>query len=193
MLPNLSKAKIFSTLDANNGFWQVPLDETSRSLTTFWTPFGRYWWNRMPFGISPAPEYWQKILHEIVNGLEGIEVIADDILVFGKGDTIEEATVDHNTNLKNLLSRLRKHNVKLNPDKTKLFVKQVPFYGHMLTNKGLKIDNSKVEAILNMPLPRNKAETQTFIGLCTYLSRFLPNLSSTAAPLREICKINQVF
>jgi len=81
ILPQLSKAKVFSVLDAKDGFWQVKLDEPSSYLTTFWTPFGRYRWLRMPFGISSAPEEFQRWQHEITEGLQGVYVIADDILV----------------------------------------------------------------------------------------------------------------
>lgn len=81
VLPELSKAKVFSKLDAKNGFWQLELDDESSRLTTFWTPFGRYRWMVMPFGISSAPEIYQKRQHEVVEGLSGVQVMADDILV----------------------------------------------------------------------------------------------------------------
>ncbi|UYV73002.1 K02A2.6-like, partial [Cordylochernes scorpioides] len=82
ILPSLNNAKIFTVIDAKDGFWQVKLDSQSSYLTTFWTPFGRYKWLRMPFGISAAPEEFQRRLHEVIGGLEDVEVIADDILVF---------------------------------------------------------------------------------------------------------------
>ena len=66
ILPNLEKAKVFSVLDAKNGFWQIELDEESSFLTCFWTPFGRYRWLRMPFGISSAPEEYQRRQHEVI-------------------------------------------------------------------------------------------------------------------------------
>ena len=99
ILPQLSKAKVFSVLDAEDGFWQVKLDELSSYLTTVWTPFGRYTWLRMMFGISSAPEEFQRRQHEITEGLQVVYVIADDILVYGCGDTEAEAIVDHDKNL----------------------------------------------------------------------------------------------
>ena len=70
----LSNAKVFSIFDVKNGFWQVELDTKSSMLTTFNTPFGRYRWNRLPFGISSAPEVFQRKMHEISEGLDGVEV-----------------------------------------------------------------------------------------------------------------------
>ena len=80
-------AKIFSVLDAMSGFWQVKLSEESCKLTTFNTPFGRYYWKRMPFGIKSAFEVWQRKAHEFIEGLDGVEVVMDDFLVVGCGDT----------------------------------------------------------------------------------------------------------
>ena len=99
LLPTLSKAMIFTVHDAKDGFHQVQLDKESSYLTTFWTPFGRYRYLRMPFGIS-SPEEFQRRMHTVVQGLRGVEVFADDLLVFGCGDTEEECQRDHNENLK---------------------------------------------------------------------------------------------
>ncbi|XP_055622656.1 uncharacterized protein K02A2.6-like [Toxorhynchites rutilus septentrionalis] len=106
ILPELGKAKIFSTMDAKKGFWHVELDEPSSKLTTFWTPFGRYRWTRLPFGISSAPEIFQMKLQEVIQGLEGVECLADDLLVFGVGDSLEDALINHNKCLLNLFRRL---------------------------------------------------------------------------------------
>ena len=114
------KVKVFSVADARNGFSQVKLDEPSSYLTTFWTPFGRYRWLRMPFGIATAPEEFQRRQHEVLEGLQGIHNIADDILITGQGETHEEAVQDHDRNLITLLERAREVNLKLNPKKLKL-------------------------------------------------------------------------
>ena len=77
----LDKAKVFTVLDVRSGFWHVKLDDPSSLLTTFHTPFGRYRWLRMPFGISSAPEVFQRKMHELIEGLKGVEVVADDFVV----------------------------------------------------------------------------------------------------------------
>ena len=96
----LSKAKIFSVLDAISGFWQAKLDDKSSFLTTFNTPYGRYRWMRMPFGISSAPEVWQQRMNQIIECFSHVEVITDDFLICGVSDTAEEAMANHDQNLK---------------------------------------------------------------------------------------------
>lgn len=112
ILPELHQAKVFSCLDAKKGFWNLKLDERSSKLTTFVTPFGNYRFLRMPFGIKSAMEIYQKRQHLLLQGLKGVVCIADDILVFGSGETTEEAIIDHDKNLRNLLVRIRKKKIE---------------------------------------------------------------------------------
>ncbi len=81
----LHGAKLFTTLDVRQRFWHVALDEESSLLITFNTPFGRYRWKRMPFGINSAPKVFQRRMHKLVEDLEGVEVVADDFVVVGFG------------------------------------------------------------------------------------------------------------
>ncbi|KAK3756012.1 hypothetical protein QZH41_003623 [Actinostola sp. cb2023] len=119
VLPRITNAKVFSTLDAKDGFYQIKLDEQSSRKTTFWTPFGRYRYLRMPFGLNLAPEEFERKLHEHLYDLPGIIVLRDDILVVGNGETQEQAEQNHDQNLKRLLERARKEGLKPDPDKVK--------------------------------------------------------------------------
>lgn len=193
ILPYLSNAKVFSTFDATKGFWQIPLDYESSLLTTFWTPQGRYRWKRVPFGISPAPEIFQRVQHEMIEGLPGIECICDDIIVYGCGESYEEALRDHNIKLEKLLQRFREKNLKLNKSKMKLCRTEVSFFGHLLTSEGVRPDPVKTAAITEMAPPNSIKQTHTFLGMVTYLSKFLPNLSSIAEPLRRLCRKDSTF
>ncbi|UYV72155.1 K02A2.6-like [Cordylochernes scorpioides] len=148
ILPSLNNAKIFTVIDAKDGFWQVKLDRQSSDLTTFWTPFGRYKWLRMPFGISAASEEFQRRLHEVIEGLEGVEVIADDILVFGKGNITEDAIRDHNIKLEQLLMRARERNLKFNKDNIRLCSNHVNYMGHILFDEGLRPDPEKLSEVV---------------------------------------------
>lgn len=186
ILPNLANAKVFSVLDAREGFWHIKLDEHSSYLTTFWTPFGRFRWLRLPFGISSAPEEFQRRQHEVLEGLTGAECVMDDIIVYGCGQTMESAIQDHDRNLTAVLQRARDVGLKLNKDKFKLRQTEVKYMGNILTADGIRPDPDKVTAITDMRRPENVKAVQRFIGLATYLSRFMPHLSETCEPLRRL-------
>ena len=151
LLPELSKARIFSSFDAKDGFYQVSLDDESSKLTTFWSPFGRYYYLRLPFGISLVPEVFESKLQECLADLSGVKVIRDDILVVGCGDTDSEALVNHDQNVIRLLERAKQVNLKLNKNKVKLRQAEVKFMGHVISKDGLKPDPEKVSAIKNKP------------------------------------------
>ena len=99
VLPELSRARVFSTADLKHGYWHVVLDEDSSKLTTFATPFGRYRYLRLPFGLSVSSEIFQKKLLANIGDLQGVFCINDDIIIQGIGDTYEETVVDHDANL----------------------------------------------------------------------------------------------
>ena len=193
VLPNLDKAKVFSVLDAKDGFCHVKLDDESSRLTTFWTPFGRYCWLRLPFGLTSSPEVYQYKQHEALQGLPGVEVIADDILVFGCGDTQSDAVKNHDENLIRLLKRAQKVNLKLNKKKLKLKMSEVSYMGHILSAEGLKPDPEKVKAVLEMEKPKNVKELQRFQGFVTYLSKFAPHLSEVSEPLRRLINKDTIW
>ena len=111
ILPDLQKAKIFSTVDTNNGSWQIEFDEKGSDLTVFETPFGRYQFNRLAFGLSVSPEEFHRKLNEALSGLLGIAIIAYDILIYGSGDSTDEAKLDYDRNLIALLNRCRERNL----------------------------------------------------------------------------------
>ena len=186
ILPELADVKVFSKADLKDGFLQIQLDEDSSKLTTFQTPWGRYRYLRMPFGISPAPECFQRKLDQNLEGLEGIYKVADDILITGRGACKEEAVRNHDANLLKLLERCRERNLKLNREKLQLKCTETTFIGHVLTPEGVKPDPSKVEAILKMERPSDVAAVRRLVGLTNYLSKFLSQLSELCEPLRRL-------
>lgn len=122
-----------------------------------------------------------------------MEILRDDILVAGYGDTQEEAEANHDENLKKLLDRARKANLKLNSKKMNLKKQQVKFMGHVITQDGLKPDPDKVKAVKNMPKPKCKQEALSLLGFINYLAKFLPKLSEVAQPLRDLTRANAQF
>ena len=119
-LAQLWRAKIFSKLDANSG-WQIPLSPESRTLTTFITPFGRFFFNRLPFGVSSAPEHFQRKISQVLEGCEGILCKMDDILVHAPNQPV------HNERLFNVLEKLGKEGITLNPEKCVFRMRLVRF------------------------------------------------------------------
>ena len=160
-------------MDVRDGFWHVSLEKQSTYLMTFQTPFGSYRWKRTPFGISSAPEVFQRRMPEFIEGLDGIEVVADNFIAVGYGDTFEETTRD-------------KHS--LNDEKLKLRQSEVLFIGHIMTDKGLRVDPAKFRAFVEMPTPTDKAVVQRHLGVAQYLAKFLPHLSDITKPLRQLTK-----
>ena len=185
-LHKLSHAKCFSLLDVREGFLHVPLDEKSSYMTTMHTSYGRYRWLRLPFGVNSAPEEFQSRLASALEGLSGIANIADDILLYGEGNTYEEAVADHDRRLVALMERCAQRNIRLNPDKFRFKLRRVPFMGNVVTDKGLQPDPDKVSAIVQMPSPKTKADVLRLIGMVNYLSPFCPNASTVIQPLRTL-------
>ena len=177
---------MFSTVDVKNGFWHVELTDESSMLTTFNSPFGRFRWCRLPFGVSPAPEEFQRRLNHALEDLKGVLPIHDYILIYGAGTTEEEALQDHDRNLLQLMQRCKDNNIKLNKEKIRLRSKEVPFMAHVITSEGLKADQEKIRAVQVMPTPNDVAGVRRFIGFTNYLSKFLPRLSDVCAPLRQL-------
>ena len=124
-------------------------------------------------------------MHELIEGVTGVEVVADDFIAVGYGDMFEEAAQDHDKNLLIFLQRCEERNVCLNREKLRLQQPQVLFTGHMATVQGLRIDPAKVRAIVEMPPPTDKLGVQCLQGLAQYLAKFLPHLSNTTRPLRD--------
>ena len=171
-------AKYFCKIDASNGYWQVPVDEESSNLLAFNSPFGRFKFTRMPFGIHSASEVFQREVAQIIEGLEGTRNNQDDIIIWAT--TIQEMY----ERLERLFERLRKSGLKLNREKCQFFLTELLYIGHLLTADGIKPDPSKVEAITKMPNPKSKQDLQRFLGMTNYLCKFVPNYSEVTAPLR---------
>ena len=186
LVAEVANAKIFSKCDVRNGFWHVELDNESSRLTTFSTPFGRYRWKRMPFGIAPASELFQRKLEQQLEGLAGVKNIHDDILVFGEGNTVAEAISNYDERMCKLLQRCVERNIALNSGESKFILKeeQLPYMGHIFPPDGLRPDPAKIKAITDMPSPDGPAATRRFLGMVNYLAKFIPTLSDLCHPLR---------
>ena len=158
-------AKIFSKLDANSRFWQISLTVSSWLLTTFITPSGRYCFNKLPFGISSAPEHFQKRMSTILRGLDGVVCQMEDVLVFGK----DQAEHDER-----LTAVLESAGATLNPEKCEFGKTKLKFLGHLVDESGIRADPDKTSAIIEMRPPNNVSELRRFIGMVNQLGSSPP-------------------
>lgn len=187
ILPNLSNAKVFSVLDIKSAYHQCELDEESRPLTTFITQYGRFRYKRLVFGISCAPEMFQKVMESVLSQCRNVVCYIDDILVYGADEQ------EHDECLAKVLRILKENNVLLNSQKCKTKQKEVTFLGHKLSSAGIEPLESKVLAVKQFRAPKTKEEVRSFLGLVCYVGRFIPNLATITDPLRQLMKKDTEF
>ncbi|UYV61233.1 K02A2.6-like [Cordylochernes scorpioides] len=187
MLGQLGEVRFFSKLGANSGFHQIPLSPDCQHLTTFITPFGRYKYCRMPFGISLAPEYFQRVMSIILQGMDGVICYLDDILIFASDSKT------HVRILRLVLRKLKEAKVTLNKAKCVFGVPRINFLGHILDEDGIRPDPAKIEAVAKMPAPTDVHGVRRFLGMVNHLGRFVENLSEIVAPLNQLLVKGQDF
>ena len=167
---------MFTKLDANSGFWQIPLDEESKLLTTFITTVGHFCFNRLPLGISSALEIFQRTMSDILEGLDGVICRMDDILIHGRNQ------IEHDVRVQAVLFHLH-----LNIQKCEFSLGRLKFLEHIVNAQGVHADPEKTNAIGQFPAPKNVTELQRFMGMvyeptgkvCTWLSRHQCTLTPT--------------
>ena len=180
IVAQLSGAKVFTKLDANAGFWQIKLADDSILYTTFITPFGRFCFQRLPFGITSAPKFFQKKMSSILHDLKGVVCMIDDVLVHGS--TYKE----HDERLEAVLNRLQSAGVTLNKEKCQFRQTSVQFLGQMIDGQGIRPDPTKIEAIQQFKQPSNVKELCRFLGMANHLNKFTPNSAATTKSLRDL-------
>ena len=178
----LEGAKVFSKLDARSGYWSVTLDDESSTLTTFNTPFGRFRFKRMPFGLNLSQDIFQERMDIILETCPGTISIADDIGVHGRGQK------EHDENLIDLMRVSKKNGLVFNEEKCAISTNSLSFFGLTFDDKGVHPNKNRIKAIEAFKEPQNPTELREFLGIATYMSTFIPNLAQKSAGLRDILK-----
>ena len=189
-LDALGGAKWFSTLDLKSGFHQVSVAEEDRPKTAFCIPGGGLWqFKVMPFGAVNSPAVFERLMERVFVGLTygTLLIYLDDIIVYGKTFQI------HLRNLEEVFKRLREANLKLNAEKCLFFQTQVTFLGHLVSQEGISADPHKIKSVQDWLTPRNVSEVRSFVGLCSYLRKFIPGFSTICKPLHVLTEKNQRF
>ena len=183
----LKGSTVFSKLDARHGYWSVILDEESSYLTTFNSPFGRFRFTRLPFGLCVSQDVFQQKMDFILEKCPGTVGIADDVAVHGSTEQ------EHDANLHNLMIIARQHGLVFNLEKCQIKKPRITFFGVVYDAEGVHPDPEKVEAINAIPEPQGTQELQSFLGIATYMAPFIPSLSSMSEPLRNLLKKDADF
>ncbi len=185
------KWTLFSTGDLIAGFHQVRVAEKDQPKTAFHGPRSLMMYKRAPFGLKRMPNWFQREMEYILEG--SALVFVDDLLT---GSTIKEDYSnfdDHIAAVGKMLDQLIKYGLTLNPDKCHWAKRKVKFLGHWLTPGHVEMEESKVEAMLAVPRPKNVAELQSWVHLVGYYSKLIDNFSARAEPLRRLLKKGVAF
>lgn len=188
-IQKMKGAKVFSSLDVYSAFHQMKLRKEDREITAFSTSNQKYQFKRMPFGLKSSPITWQLFIITVLSNLlnKNNMVYMDDILSYSTNIRA------HEENLRAVFDRLRKFNIKLKVEKTRLFCRELKYLGHVISEKGVRADEKNVEVIRKFPRPTSLAEVQRFIGMSSYYRKFIKNFAQMAQPLHALCKKNAEF
>ncbi|XP_073668068.1 uncharacterized protein [Paramisgurnus dabryanus] len=184
MLDSLIGSSWFSVLDQGKAYHQGFLDEESRPLTAFITPWGLYQWVRIPFGLSSAPAEFQRSMEECLVGLRDVicQPYLDDNLVHSP------SFEDHVDHLRTVLQRYQQHGVKLSPRKCEVFKRKVRFLGRLVSGDGYSMDPAEVASVqaLKERVPTTVGDLRKLLGFLSYYRAYIPDFSKLANPLYQL-------
>ena len=187
MISSLQQGRKFSKIDLRQAYFQLPLDEASKQLTTINTSKGLYVFNRLVFGITSSPAIWQKTIDQVLKDLQGVLCNQNDMIVFGKTDE------EHHTNLIKVLQRLQDYGIRANRAKCSFYRDEVIFCGIKISKNGLHKTEDKIKAVQDAPKPTNKSNLRSFLGLANYYHKWLPNISTISKPLYNLLQNDTPF
>ena len=184
----LVNAKVFSQVDLKDAFYQLPLDEASKRLTTFSTPWGLKRCTRLIQGAGPSSAICHETIRRDLEGISGSLNIADNILVWGCGDTESDAVREHDRTLRQVFEMMQRTNLTLNPKKSIFRATRTKFFGYVFSAEGILPDQDKVAALRGAAPPASKEEVRSFLGMAGFNSQFIPGYATISAPLRELTR-----
>lgn len=185
----LHGSKYFTTLDLTAGFHQIPIRECDRHKTAFICDFGLFQFSKLPFGLVNGPASFERTMDTIFSDLreDRIFVYVDDILC---------ASPDLETHLAKLeivFKRLRKHGLKIKPNKCRFLARETTYLGHKIDHIGIRPDPRNLEAVRNFPVPKSVKQVRSFVGLASFYRRHVKDFTTIALPLTNLTRKNVKF
>ncbi|XP_055692263.1 uncharacterized protein K02A2.6-like [Lutzomyia longipalpis] len=172
----------FSKLDLSQAYMQLEVREEDRELLTINTHKGLYQPTRLMYGVASAVAIWQRIMESMLQDIPGVKVFLDDIRITGKNNA------EHLERLTEVLKRLQARNMRVNFEKCEFFASKISYCGYVIDRNGIHKDPTKIEALMNMPRPKNKDEVRAYNGFVQYYGRFFPNLSTIISPITNLLR-----
>ena len=157
------------------------MDNESKVKTTFVSPFGKYEFDAVPFGLAQAPAYFQQLISIVLQDCSNFTMAyLDDIIIFSQNEE------DHLKHIEIIFKKLKKANLKLKESKCDFFKKEIHYLGHLISVSGIQPLPEKLDSIRNMPTPRSPKEIKQFLRLTSYYRKFVTQFSDMARPLTKL-------
>ena len=182
MYAKLKGAKVFSTIDLRSGYHHIMLGKSSRTETAFVTPFGKYEFLMVPFGLAQAPAYFQLLMNKVLKGLKCAMTYIDDIIIFSQNE------LQHLEHLEIVFSHLWEAGLKMKCSKCDFFKSEIHYLEHLISPEGISPLPNKLDSIKHMPVLNSAKEIKQFLGLTGYYRKFVPRFADISRPLTTLTK-----
>ena len=187
MYAKLKGAKVFSTIDLRSGYHHIALGKSSRAKMAFVTPFGKYEFLMVPFGLAQAPAYLQLLMNKVLKGLEFAMTYLDDIIIFSQNE------LQHLEHLEIVFSHLWEAGLKMKHSKCDFFKSEIHYLEHLISPEGISPLPNKLDSIKHMPVPNSTKEIKQFFGLTGCYRKFVPRFADISRPLTMLTKKDTKF
>ena len=187
LFDRLSRARVFTKLDLRSGYWQVRIAPEDVPKTTMVTRYGSYEFLVMPFGLTNAPATFCNLMSDVFRDIldKFVVVYLDDIVVYS------ESMEEHWGHLREVLDRLREHKLYVKQEKCEFGLEEISFLGHRIGHGEVRMEESKVKAVVEWPTPTRVTELRSFLGLANYYRKFIHGYSHVVSPLTDLLRKNQ--
>ena len=175
-------------MDLRSGYYHIGLTDSAKPKSAFvLSSLGIYQFNRVPFGLTQAPAYFQKLINDVLKGCNFAMGYLDDIIIYSRSEK------EHLEHLEEIFIRLKAAGLKLKLEKCCFFKKHIQYLGHLISEEGIQPLPEKLESIAKMPAPKNPKEVKQFLGLVGYYRKFVPRFADISRVLTHLMKKDVEF